>query len=164
MTDLKPCPFCGGKPFIHQIQTYENKFWISCQSCQTQSIERNNEISVISAWNTRADIVEKPEDIKWDALYELMHRSYKKNDYMADELELWLYHNDPRKAGDSKTRAATAKCDCEGLVKSIGRITGVEGCTFGGTDHESTASAYGYNLALDDVASILAAHKQKENE
>lgn len=53
--ELLPCPFCGGKPYLHSPKDNPaHESWVSCQSCQASSLLRNNECAVISAWNTRA--------------------------------------------------------------------------------------------------------------
>ena len=49
MTDLKPCPFCGGKA----IERYGPESWIECTECHACSAMHTNiEISIIE-WNRR---------------------------------------------------------------------------------------------------------------
>jgi len=52
MTDLKPCPFCGGQPYMNEGAF--NCHHVSCQSCQAKAIFRSNYQAAASAWNTRA--------------------------------------------------------------------------------------------------------------
>lgn len=60
-TPLKACPFCGGKAYTNHLTPPQGEmFFISCQSCQMQTIERNNLSAAISAWNTRADQSPQP--------------------------------------------------------------------------------------------------------
>ncbi|MBP6563974.1 MAG: Lar family restriction alleviation protein [Burkholderiales bacterium] len=68
MTDLKPCPFCGGKPYDCQHLTYSN-WGVGC-SCGARGPTfnagyrpmRDAEIrahdDAIAAWNTRAALAQ----------------------------------------------------------------------------------------------------------
>lgn len=60
MTELKPCPFCGGEAIVF----VSNSVVVMCKKCHCQTFpradgciaeaERNNALeSVINAWNTR---------------------------------------------------------------------------------------------------------------
>ena len=54
MTELKSCPFCGGRATIADMPAIS---WIKCDSCLAAvafgDIERNRKAS-IAAWNKRA--------------------------------------------------------------------------------------------------------------
>lgn len=54
MSELKPCPFCGGEAELHE---YDNQFSevvyiISCSKCNCK-MELNHESRLVYIWNTR---------------------------------------------------------------------------------------------------------------
>lgn len=54
MTELKPCPFCGGEARY----TEKSRFhigWVYCPGCGAASGYYNTEAEAIAAWNTRAE-------------------------------------------------------------------------------------------------------------
>jgi Lar family restriction alleviation protein len=51
MTDLLPCPFCGGEPAPHD---YEDGYWQIVCTCTAFGALRGTEAEAITAWNTRA--------------------------------------------------------------------------------------------------------------
>lgn len=51
-SELKPCPFCGGKPWIHHNDAIDN-WTIGCNACQV-SHWWHTQIECIEKWNTRA--------------------------------------------------------------------------------------------------------------
>ena len=56
MTDLLPCPFCGGEAKIkHVTQLWEprNSYWAQCDNCRMSGKHFTTEAEAISAWNTR---------------------------------------------------------------------------------------------------------------
>jgi Lar family restriction alleviation protein len=57
---LLPCPFCGGKPFLHGPDNPGHEYWISCQSCQASSLMRSNYDATRAAWNARPLGVAQP--------------------------------------------------------------------------------------------------------
>lgn len=50
MTDLKPCPFCGGKAHI-----IHEGYWIMYEDCQSESGYYETKEEAIEAWNRRDD-------------------------------------------------------------------------------------------------------------
>ena len=59
MTDaqkLKPCPFCGGKPYLANVAMVGCAY-VVCTDCRMQS-EDGTMNRVTTAWNTRADLID----------------------------------------------------------------------------------------------------------
>ena len=59
MTELKPCPFCGGEAIIVNEATRKNVYEeaikgtaTGCRNCGCQMFNRNRELA-IKAWNKR---------------------------------------------------------------------------------------------------------------
>ena len=59
MTELKPCPFCGGEAIIVNEAIRENVYGstikgtaIGCRNCECHMFYRNRELA-IEAWNKR---------------------------------------------------------------------------------------------------------------
>ena len=62
MSELKPCPFCGSAPRMHNeswpIDREGNKaktFWVRCGKCGSCSDEYPTAEATANAWNRRAD-------------------------------------------------------------------------------------------------------------
>ena len=56
MAELKPCPFCGGKGYVHSSGNYWSKeyFKVVCpKNCCMQSKYYETEEEAIDAWNRR---------------------------------------------------------------------------------------------------------------
>lgn len=53
-TELKPCPFCGNKGLIEDVQEYDNQmtYWIECDKCEIV-MERQTKCLAYQDWNTR---------------------------------------------------------------------------------------------------------------
>ena len=59
MSDLKPCPFCNGKPTENCYSpkggtTYYEDFWVSCIDCGATTSAHRVHKKAMKAWNTRA--------------------------------------------------------------------------------------------------------------
>jgi Lar family restriction alleviation protein len=54
MSELKPCPFCGGEAFYIKIMgNYEKPHEIYCSKCDGAITEGRSEKQVVTNWNTR---------------------------------------------------------------------------------------------------------------
>lgn len=56
MSELKPCPFCGGEAEVYLAARYEDKdyYHVRCTNdCVYTKKARHNENEAIEAWNTR---------------------------------------------------------------------------------------------------------------
>lgn len=56
MTEIKPCPFCGGEA---KLQRFGRFYYISCENenceCLVESGYMNTEESAVESWNRRAN-------------------------------------------------------------------------------------------------------------
>lgn len=50
-TELKPCPFCGGKAKICQTSVY----WVKCTVCKAVTNWHCRKVEAVAAWNRRAN-------------------------------------------------------------------------------------------------------------
>ena len=53
---LKPCPFCGGKPYLANVDM-AGCAYVVCTDCRMQS-DDGTQSRVVAAWNTRADLAD----------------------------------------------------------------------------------------------------------
>lgn len=61
MTDLKPCPFCGGKPELHDWQYWAGpmsrvrvlRYGVLCTSCGVMFPADSTKEDAIKLWNRR---------------------------------------------------------------------------------------------------------------
>lgn len=70
MTELKPCPFCGGNAKLARDVTcgYET-FWAFCTDCHAQANYGHSEAEAARTWNVRADD-QSQAAAYWRRLYE----------------------------------------------------------------------------------------------
>lgn len=60
MSELKPCPFCGGEAsLVRRKQVcghwpHGGTFYVHCKNCLITTQPRRNAENVIAAWNRRA--------------------------------------------------------------------------------------------------------------
>jgi len=69
MTDLKPCPFCGGDARYRPDHTVEAVHSVSCQSCDAHLSEFSIEGDCRIRWNTRPG-EERAHVAGWNAALE----------------------------------------------------------------------------------------------
>ena len=58
MSELKPCPFCGGKAFVSARLPYfggQKTVAVVCENCNASSKNKVKEKDAIESWNRRAD-------------------------------------------------------------------------------------------------------------
>ncbi|MBQ9002157.1 MAG: Lar family restriction alleviation protein [Eggerthellaceae bacterium] len=74
MTDLKPCPFCGGKAEIHQND--DSGMWhVNTMHCGNDSpfhhayVIADTEAEAIAAWNTRAELGSRTCELEETEVY-----------------------------------------------------------------------------------------------
>ena len=62
MSELKPCPFCGGKAYIKTIHSKTNKmfkkltntyYYVKCFTCGCSTEVKDTGIEAETKWNTR---------------------------------------------------------------------------------------------------------------
>ena len=53
MTELLPCPFCGGEAELTGFDAPE--FWVWCPNCKASTDAHTCKGGAIEAWNTRAE-------------------------------------------------------------------------------------------------------------
>ena len=54
MSELKPCPFCGGEAELMVGKYYGTK-WVECKTCHAESDAFDTRAEAIDAWNRRAE-------------------------------------------------------------------------------------------------------------
>jgi len=70
MTELKPCPFCGGEaePF-NPFGNINGPWYVRCSDCGGSIRFEHTEAEAIAAWNTRADDYRQAAEY-WQRMYE----------------------------------------------------------------------------------------------
>lgn len=53
MSELKPCPFCGGEAELTGFDAPE--YWVWCPNCKASTDAHTCKGGAIEAWNTRAE-------------------------------------------------------------------------------------------------------------
>lgn len=54
MTELKPCPFCGGEASVLELNGFSmSRYFVSCDTCSASGDHRETEEAAIEAWNRR---------------------------------------------------------------------------------------------------------------
>ena len=65
MSDLKPCPFCGGEASVKMWCEPDTPFLVMCESCKSSVKDYATEAEAIEAWNRRDERTAKVESRKW---------------------------------------------------------------------------------------------------
>lgn len=52
-TELKPCPFCGGRAFVHNP---EYGYFVMCDRCKTSSNNFKDRDKAVNQWNRRVKL------------------------------------------------------------------------------------------------------------
>ncbi len=59
MSELKPCPFCGGeaKLYVRSIHglLFGDYYWVKCEDCNAETASDFEKSVAIEAWNRRAN-------------------------------------------------------------------------------------------------------------
>ena len=58
MAELKPCPFCGGKPFISAKLPYFGEvptLAVVCENCNASTKQTDKKEKAIESWNRRVN-------------------------------------------------------------------------------------------------------------
>jgi hypothetical protein len=61
--ELKPCPFCGGKP---DVMISCGKAWVHCSDNECPALPQTKYLGhdeAITAWNTRVSVPEQPDEL-----------------------------------------------------------------------------------------------------
>jgi Lar family restriction alleviation protein len=92
MSELKPCPFCGGKVEVLQ---YDGYIAVFCKNCNAQIFnDEFDDEKVINSWNTRAPILhwrsaaEKPEENK-EVMIDIGYNCIEIIIYWEENIEYW---------------------------------------------------------------------------
>lgn len=80
--ELKPCPFCGGEARYQIDHTTEERNSVWCGKCDFGMFDPDDTGSVVTAWNTRADLAPAAPKVK--------------------ALE-WKWQRDPRDMSEART-------------------------------------------------------------
>ena len=66
MTDLKPCPFCGGKSKLKRFRSkyalFNVAYYVECSVCKVRTTMTFDPGEPIEAWNLRAREEDKHEN------------------------------------------------------------------------------------------------------
>lgn len=54
-TELKPCPFCGGKAILEKESNMYLWYFVKCKDCHGRSAKKMEKEKAIKAWERRAD-------------------------------------------------------------------------------------------------------------
>ena len=82
MTDLKPCPFCGGEAMVKEAIAYaESVYTVGCGDSECMGYEgpwRRSKEDVIAAWNRRDERTCTPVNVDREdedgRLHKMFHR------------------------------------------------------------------------------------------
>ncbi|HBO3869459.1 Lar family restriction alleviation protein [Pseudomonas aeruginosa] len=84
MTELKPCPFCGGSAFVGPFT--RKRWFCECEDCGTSMISQSDKQHAIDQWNRRAipaDHVLVPRELLEELLEAAKDGSAHKGEYLS---------------------------------------------------------------------------------
>ena len=55
MSELKPCPFCGGKARLNEYKDCEIWYEVWCDGCAVRTEQYENEDEAVKVWNHRVE-------------------------------------------------------------------------------------------------------------
>lgn len=73
MSDLLPCPFCGGEARYQADHTTECRDSVWCGACDYGMFDPDDQGSVVTAWNRRAAIPARVVGVKPDDAAAIRH-------------------------------------------------------------------------------------------
>lgn len=117
MSELKPCPFCGGEAEISQFGDYRKSTLYSCLECGYK-LETNEEFNHGKDWNNRnakefkTETRYLPECSEAEALHEILDESYTSTDSVDREC-LLCDNCDCTLSGEPKRIKITYKIEAE---------------------------------------------------
>lgn len=92
MTELKPCPFCGGE--VEYGITWRSIRYIQCKNCNIKISGFNNKKDLVNAWNARQNLwnTGTPTEEGW---YVCRMKDYPMFEYDTDYFEgsSWRYYS-----------------------------------------------------------------------
>lgn len=87
MSELKPCPFCGGEAEMLTAESMNGGylFGIMCNDCRSRGDVYDTEAEAIEAWNTRYHSEFEKKVIKaWKEIQDYTERTCKNDDNDCD--------------------------------------------------------------------------------
>lgn len=113
MSDLKPCPFCGGEAIVSHVEAHshtpalkmlipdiddaEDTYWPECAGCGAQRPGRNTREDAIASWNTRSDhaplgLASRPTDAQLASACMSYRHDFGLLDATAKKNMMWQAH------------------------------------------------------------------------
>lgn len=102
MTELKPCPFCGGEAYIAHRR--DERFWnyyCGCVDCGVETLGHDRKKEAIEAWNHRPSPWHTGEPTRTDCLYLVLWYNTEEKAYQHsvlnwhDRLHCWYDEETP---------------------------------------------------------------------
>lgn len=123
MTDLKPCPFCGGTDLT--TETDDGIFWVTCKGCYAEGPYLNIRADADAAdWNTRASPKVKPLEWTEGDDWGMTKNSLLRYEYYAvrDGFNVFCCSDGKRIATRCKNPKSVAQADFENRLLLVLRL------------------------------------------